>query len=125
MDRLEAALKDDKLHSSWITARQDLRDAAEAVLAEQVRADDPDVKWLREWTTHWYDKDDAARMNALLDRLVGPAPKPHRRCVCGSEVSASWRDTARNKYHAQCQCGRAGPYADTIAGAWAAWDAEP
>ncbi len=45
------------------------------------------------------------------------------KCKCGGKPSGVLRE-GRGMYRVVCMCGRSGPFTDTIAAAWAAWDAD-
>ncbi len=47
----------------------------------------------------------------------------YMKCKCGGKPSGVLRE-GRGMYRVVCMCGRSGPFTDTIAAAWAAWDAD-
>jgi len=47
----------------------------------------------------------------------------HKPCKCGCRPTGVIRE-GRAMYRVVCMCGRSGPFADTINGSWAAWDAD-
>jgi hypothetical protein len=47
----------------------------------------------------------------------------HKPCKCGKRPTGVLRE-GRAMDRVVCMCGRSGPFADTIEGSWAAWDAD-